>query len=257
MPYYPNTRAKYSEYIGNLGLAGFLRYWFKRRLQRRLRRVFTLRSPHAVFPLNCRPLTSDLAVFKQIFAQREYACIDSITTAGPGLILDCGANAGFSTAYLLTRFPDCTVIAVEPDPTNYQALLKNVEGYGPRVRCIEAAVWSHETRLCLSNSAGDGLEWSRTVNAADEKTDARVTALEIGRILSDSGHQRIRLLKIDIEGAETEVFGANSAVWLPKVDNLVIELHGEKCERAFADAVAPHGFKLRRHMELTIAQRTP
>ncbi|MFH1497948.1 MAG: FkbM family methyltransferase [Verrucomicrobiota bacterium] len=255
MPYYPNTRVKYAHYIANLGWGGFLRYWLKRRSHKSLRHPFTLRSPGAQHPLTCRPRTSDIAVFKQIFAQREYACLDHLPTAGPGLIIDCGANAGFSSSYLLSRFPEASLVAIEPDPGNFAALQANVAPYGSRCSCLHAALWSHRDRLCLSTSAGDGLEWSRTVGeASGENADGLIEALDMKTLLAQSGHERVRLLKIDIEGAEQTVFSA-AADWLAKIDTIVIELHGEACEQTFRAAVEPAGFQLRRHMELTIAER--
>ena len=73
--------------------------------------LLTVRSRYAAFPLVCRRGTSDLEVFGQIFSHREYRCLDSVRDAG--LIIDCGANVGFSSAYFLTRYPTAEVIAVD------------------------------------------------------------------------------------------------------------------------------------------------
>ena len=40
----------------------------------------------------------------------------------PRFILDCGANVGYTSAYLLTRFPTAFLIAIEPDPGNAEIL---------------------------------------------------------------------------------------------------------------------------------------
>lgn len=44
-------------------------------------------------------------------------------------------------------------------------------------------------------------------------------------ILLTSGHERIDILKLDIEGAEREVFSAPCQSWLSLTDVLIIELH--------------------------------
>src|SRR5262245_51740970 len=65
------------------------------------------------FPYVIRHGTSDFAVFCEVLLQEEYACIphlDDVRT-----IVDAGANVGFSTRYLLRRFPSARVIALEPD----------------------------------------------------------------------------------------------------------------------------------------------
>ena len=62
--------------------------------------------------------SSDLSVFWQIFVNREYAVLNDVHSTR--LIIDLGANVGISSAYLLNQFPSAKVIAVEPDPGNYE-----------------------------------------------------------------------------------------------------------------------------------------
>ena len=70
---------------------------------------YTLKSRHALHPLQCRSRTTDSAVFWQVFIGLEYECLDDV--ADVGLVIDCGANVGYSSAYFLSRFPRCTVVA--------------------------------------------------------------------------------------------------------------------------------------------------
>ena len=51
-----------------------------------------------------------------------------------------------------------------------------------------------------------------------------------------------KLMKIDIEGAEEAIFSADVSGWLPRVRNLCIELHGEKCRKAFFGALTDYDF---------------
>lgn len=82
-------------------------------------------------PIFYRPGTSDLDVYTQVFDTLEYRCLDHVIS--PGLIIDCGANVGFTSAYLLSRHPSARVIAVEPDASNYLALRANLAQFGVRV----------------------------------------------------------------------------------------------------------------------------
>ena len=50
-------------------------------------------------------------------------------------------------------------------------------------------------------------------------------AITVQDILAQSGAARIDLLKLDIEGAERELFSDACEEWLPKVGTLVVELH--------------------------------
>ena len=248
--------SEYARAVTNLGAAQVLLY-AAQALRAKLmppRRAYPLYSRHLRFPVRCRPRTSDIHVFNQIFVQREYRCLDDVDDAS--LVIDCGANVGYATAYFLSRFPRAFVIAVEPDAENFRGLEANLAPYAGRYRAICSAVWSRPCRLVLKDVLrGEGEEWARQVReAADGERDA-MTAVDIDTLLAESGFERISVLKVDIEGAETAVFGTNYEAWLPKVDNLVIELHGPPCEEAFQRAIAGQGFEVSRSEELVVCRR--
>jgi FkbM family methyltransferase len=213
-----------------------------------------LRTKLASYPVLYRPSTSDLEVFEQIFVEREYACLDDLESAR--LIVDCGANVGYSSAYWLSRLPMASVIAIEPDPENFSILQRNLQPYGARASAIQAGVWSSNVGLVIANETyRDGREWSRQVRPVRLGEEPAFRAIDIGSVLSDDIHRRIDLLKIDIERAETEVFSANYEHWLGRVDNLVIELHDDECRKIFFDAIRNQGFDVSESGELTIYRR--
>jgi FkbM family methyltransferase len=183
-------------------------------------------SENARFPLLCRPNTSDELVFNQIFSDREYSCLDDLSDVG--LVIDCGANVGYSAAYFLTRFPNCTVICVEPDPSNFRALEKNLLPYKERVKLIRSGIWSHSTGLkIMEEPYNDGLEWSVQVRESKSDEIPEMQAIDLGTLLRESGNDTISILKMDIEGAEAVVFEKNYESWLSSVENMVIELHDD------------------------------
>jgi hypothetical protein len=100
---------------------------------------------YAEYPLICRPNTSDLNVFNQIFIEREYACLDHLSNVD--LVIDGGANVGYSSAYFLTQFPKCSVISVEPDPFNFAVLETNLASYNERAKLVHSGLWSHPVGL--------------------------------------------------------------------------------------------------------------
>lgn len=215
---------------------------------------FRLSSKHAQFPVTCRPNTSDADVFWQIFRAREYRCLDDVRSAE--LIIDCGANVGYSAAYFLSRFPSAYVMAIEPDPGNFAVLEANLAPYGGRYRAICSAVWSKPVGLVLSEvSSGDGREWGRQVREVRGDERPSMVALDIGTLLKDSGFPRISILKIDIEGAEAEVFSSNYEHWIGQIDNLVIELHNDQCRSNFERAIAGQEFIVSECDDLTVCKR--
>ena len=109
---------------------------------------FSLTSPYAMHPVWCRPDTSDITVFYQIFGHREYRCLDHVQD--PKLIIDCGANVGYSAAYFLSRFPGVKLIAIEPDRSNFETLRDNLRPY-ENWEAIKAEVWVKSTNLSASD----------------------------------------------------------------------------------------------------------
>jgi FkbM family methyltransferase len=194
--------------------------------------------------------TSDIDVFRQIFLLNEYACLRDIQS--PHLILDLGANVGYSSAYFLSCFPTTTVVSVEPDPGNFALCRQNLAPYGNRSIPVLGAVWSKRTKLALSRKA---FEWAIQVRASEDKKDeATVDAWDIPSLLQLAGKEHIDLLKVDIERSELEVFGASSSSWLPKVRNICIELHGEDCRKVFLKALRDFNYVLGNSGELTICR---
>ena len=227
----------------------------KLRARRASAQPYRLRSKHARHPLWCRPGTTDELVFDQIFIEREYSCLDGLP--GAGLIIDCGANVGYSSAYLLTRFPGSTVIAVEPDPVTFATLEANLAPYGSRASAILSGVWSHETGLVIEEAPyRGGGAWATQVRECRPGEAAQMRAVDVGSLIRGSGFDRVSLLKVDIEGAEAIVFGAGCEEWLPLVDAIVIELHDDSAfgdaPRVFMDAISGRGFAIGTSGELTV-----
>jgi hypothetical protein len=65
----------------------------------------------------------------------------------------------------------------------------------------------------------------------------------------------VGVLKVDIEGAETQVFKDSSAPWLSQVRNVMIELHGKEAEATVLAALPFQHFARSRSGELTVFQR--
>jgi FkbM family methyltransferase len=171
-------------------------------------------------------------------------------------ILDCGANVGYSSAYFLTRFPEATLIAVEPDPNNCAMLEANLSGFVGRYGVVRSAIWSRETGLMWDPTKSDGgHEWERAVRPVETGEVPMLFATTIEALLNQSREERISILKIDIEKSEIAVFSDNFRGWLDRVDNLVIELHGQECASVFYKAIAGQGFVVSRCDELTVCQR--
>lgn len=210
-----------------------------------------VRSKYSDFPIQCRRNTSDHKVFYQVFASLEYACFDDLPDVG--LIIDCGANVGYTAAYFLSRHHRATAIAVEPDQANFDLLVRNLSPFGDRARTVRAGVWPHSCELVVSVAA-EGNEWGVQVREVAFGERPSLPAVDIPTLLRGSGYSRISILKIDIEGSEAALLRGNCD-WLESVDHLAIELHGSECEALFARVMEGRNFDMSKSGELTVCNK--
>ena len=240
-----------------LGIWGGLVYAFRRKCRASQGATYRVRPRHATHPLYLRHGSSDADVFQQVFISLEYGPLCDISDVQ--LVIDCGANVGYSSAFFLSQFPSCHVVAVEPDTGNFAMLQRNLLAYGERVTLVRAGIWSHSAPLVLSKGGyRDGREWSIQVRPCEPNEEADLQGVSIESLLASSGFDRISLLKIDIEGAEAVLFRDN-VDWLDQVDAIAIELHDDsqfgKATDVFYSAMRGRGFEFSRSGELTICRR--
>lgn len=181
-----------------------------------------------------RPNGSDLEVILQIFLDRDYdlsrfqpyklhvsdLCQRIRREGNVPLIIDAGANIGASTLWFAVNFPDCQVFAVEPDLGNFATLKKNSEGV-PNIRLFNAGLW--DTPTALSPVIENGTGWGcRVAEKPDGKT--KVPSITVPELLAKDERLRPVIVKIDIEGAETEVLRSNNE-WVDEIPLLIFESH--------------------------------
>lgn len=158
----------------------------------------------------------------------------------PAFIIDGGANIGAASLYLLNRYPTARVVAVEPDPANLELCRLNLAPYGDRVVLIHGAIWKSEGRLTLETGRQ---EW---VSSVRDDPSGSIEAFTMPSLIAKAGG-RVDLLKLDIEGGESAIFGPNASEWLPSIRNIAIELHGEDHKARFFAALADYRFDLSLH----------
>lgn len=200
----------------NYGLAGLLLY-----LKLKLGRIKNLSIPHIESIIHLRPDTSDQEVFDQIFLDREY---DLNLPFVPEIIVDAGANIGLTSVFFANKYPGAKIISIEPEASNYNALVKNTAYYMSIVP-IHAAIWN-EPGLVEVLDVGTG-EWGFMLSQRNGPQEGigQIQAITIQEILNDLQLSHIDILKMDIEGSEKELFSTNFETWLPKIRCLIIEIH--------------------------------
>lgn len=217
-----------------------------RRLARRSPEPVDLRLPGLAHAVRLRPGTSDVVGFQEVFLDRDYAVE---LPAPPRLIVDVGANVGLTALYFAHRYPGARIVAVEPDPENLALLRHNTAPY-PNVACTGAAVWPRAATLEVIDASADpdSLRFAESGNG-EPATDGvpGVPLEELLRRHGVSDDARLDLVKLDVEGAEADLFRRRPP-WLDRVDALVIELHEELrpgCTALVERHLPPHLFRHR------------
>src|SRR5262245_9647024 len=206
-------------------------------------RVIQVRSHGYSCPVSLRTHTSDPLTFEQVFVREEYRFLAQ--NCDPKTIIDCGANIGCTSIYLLSRFPSARLIAVEPDPGNASICARNLRPFGPRTEVLQAAVWDRETSLRVERgNFRDGREWSFQVRECQTGELADAHAVTIPWLMEHMATEQIDILKIDIEGAEQQLFSDESDRWLTRVACLAVETHDDNCRQAVLTAILKHRFEV-------------
>jgi FkbM family methyltransferase len=181
-----------------------------------------LTPPGARHAVTLRIGTSDVPTFREVFRQEGYRL--SLRTA-PRVIVDAGANIGLTSVYLATRFPQARIVAVEPEASNFALLTANTRPY-PSVSVVQAALWNENTPIDVIDPGKGkwGFQTRRNEDDAVGPAVERVPGVTVDALMRAHAIDFIDVLKVDIEGAEREVF-ADPSAWIDRVGIIVIELH--------------------------------
>ena len=184
--------------------------------------------------------TSDLPVFRQIFMDCEYEL--NLPSSNIKTIIDGGCNVGLASVYFATSFPQSQVIGIEPDESNYRQALKNTASF-KQIKVIKAGIWSRDCFLKTVSNMEFG-EWGITVEESSEEGHDVIKAITIDSIMEEYNFRTVDILKLDVEGAELEIFKSNYEKWLPKTKIIVIELHDfvkKGCSMQFFKSLSQSG----------------
>jgi FkbM family methyltransferase len=187
-------------------------------------------------PLRLRPDNIDRCVFLDVFVGRRYR---AEFISEPKLIIDASAHAGFATCFFAHNFPHACILALEPDAANFSRLVLNTRAHS-NVTAMHAALWREDGQVYVGKS---DRSWNIQVRA--EGLGTRVRAVTIPTLLREANIEMIDVLKMNVEGAEREIF-AGPVDWLGRVRLLMIQLHDQYwpgCAQPVYAAAAQVGFE--------------
>jgi FkbM family methyltransferase len=196
--------------------------------------------------------SSDFSVFLQVFFTEQYLPVINFCLFNKieiKNIVDLGSNVGFTSIYFSKNFSAAKIYAIEPDQNNFIALKRNTS-FLKNLTPINSAVWSHKTFLTPSYKEED--DWGKTFSVYTEDSKDKIETITIDELIQIHSLETIDILKIDIEGAEKQVFESDLS-FLIKTKVIAIEIHEEYISKDIVvDILLAHNFILTEAGELII-----
>ncbi len=191
---------------------------------------------------------SFLFMYQEVFKQQIYRF--KAKTTQP-IIIDGGANIGLSILYFKQLYPDSRITAFEPDTKVFNTLEKNVRQSGlSNIELVKKALWTSETTLEFMSEGADA---GRVTQLEPDRPKYQVPTARLRDYLINP----IDFLKLDIEGAETEVI-KDCQDLLVNVENLFIEYHSFVNEpqtlHLIVNILSEAGFRLHIHPPVSSPQ---
>ena len=162
--------------------------------------------------------SSDFAILNEVAIDDVYGIENLIA---PKRILDVGANTGVFSILAAKKFPNATVIAIEPERANLLKLKRNIEQSGvSNITVVNKAVAAKRGSVSLhidqSNPGAHSL-----FGKGEAQT---IEAITLDEFLPAD------VLKLDAEGIEYEIFRDT----VPDIPRIVMETHQGNDEALFA-----------------------
>lgn len=158
----------------------------------------------------------DVVTMYVIFAKREYGNIEK-----NDIVMDLGANIGSLSVYAL-QLGAQRVISVEPNPSSFQTLQKNIsqKKFSQRCQVYPNAV---HARAGLTLYIPTESNPSNAMVSEGSEGHVEVKTIALGNLVDDV--EKIDLLKVDIEGGEYQLFDELTNEQWAKILKIRMEYH--------------------------------
>jgi FkbM family methyltransferase len=161
---------------------------------------------------------NDYGVAYEVFVHDYYSDRGRLRRDDVELVVDLGANVGYSTLYFLHHFHQCRVIAFEPHPGHAAQVIRNLQLDGSlnRVEIHKKAAGASQRVMRLTDET--------TSSTLTERIGADTLPVEVVDVFPMLSGRRIDILKMDVEGGEYEILADDRFATL-NVGAVVMEWH--------------------------------
>ena len=159
---------------------------------------------------------TDLIVIKEMFEENVYE-VHGWHFSDDGVTVDLGSNVG-AFAIQAASIGAKKVYAVEPEPHNLKALKDNIalNELEDVVKVLELGVSDFNGSAVITDEGGGA-------TIKDGKAGAEIKVITLDKLFKDNKINNVDVLKIDVEGSETEIILAASKETINKCNYIAIE----------------------------------
>jgi FkbM family methyltransferase len=138
------------------------------------------------------------------------------------VVVDLGAHIGAFTLFAARKAG--VVLSYEPEPENFAILKENVKANGliGKVKIFKRAVWSERGFFPL-HSDHNGSHIASLTNRGVKSVLVKTVTLK--DIFTENKLEHIDFLKVDVEGAELQIFKSTKANILTAIKKIAVECH--------------------------------
>ncbi len=163
--------------------------------------------------------SKDYETFEEIFQKNIY---DVALPFIPVTIVDAGANVGFASLFFKLKYPKSHILAIEIESENIEMIKKNTAQIS-NFEVISKALYNRKAYFKIENPFNATNSFQ--INETEDVNNFDIESITVDEVLTYKKWKTIDVLKIDIEGAEKQLFENNYQSWIPKVKVIMIETH--------------------------------
>ncbi len=159
-------------------------------------------------------------ILNEIFLDSAYD-IPGVNFSACKSILDIGANMGIYTLYAAAKAPQSSLYCFEPNTQNFAILEQNIRKNNISAKAYKLAV-SDTCQMGHLQVDKSSVEYRLGASSA---TSELVECVDLEEVFKLTGVATFDFMKMDIEGAEREIFNNSSDALLLRFKALAIEWH--------------------------------
>ena len=162
----------------------------------------------------------------------------------PNFIVDAGSNTGFASLFFKLKYPKAKIVTLEIEAENVKMIGKNLKNFKD-IDIIQKGLFNKKAFFRIEDPYQATNSFVIKEVSPNENYD--IESITIDEILMSKNIETIDVLKIDIEGAEKDLFEKNYENWLPKVKIIMVETHDRmipKCSYSVMKSLNEYNFIL-------------